>query len=434
MKAFFFLLCLSAQMVIVKANTIKDSIVYPEIGDKCPEFVFNSIDNFGKDKVSLDDLKGRWVILDLWSSSCASCVHAFPRVNALQRKYKDKVQVLLIGYDDDRIRPMFRRFKEKENLDLPCAYDTTLFSIFDVGSVPFTVVIDTNGIIRAITADLDEEKIGAILAGGAPSMKKAYRLHDAKRTTLSPFPVNKNNDVDSNFAFQSVFSRYNYTIPISYLNSNLEDCIGILGKKGFEVSGVDLSTLYRFAYFGKDGYSYGESLYGQVYNKPILELDDSSDFVTHAEKGLFCYSISFPTSKSAKGEVMKMMQNDLLSYFGYTVKVEDRSVPYWKVTATDESRKKLATRSTTRYFKGLPHIGFIARDVSIKLLMSRICADHNDQIFIDETGIQGNIDIDMSDCFFLNLMDIKRALRNNGLDLVQGHKIMRAIVIQKKSL
>ncbi len=52
-------------------------------------------------------------------------------------------------------------------------------------------------------------------------------------------------------------------------------------------------------------------------------------------------------------------------------------------------------------------------------------------IVIDDTGIKGNIDIKL-DCNLTDYVDIVRALRENGLDLVKGEKEMKVLVIRDK--
>jgi len=51
------------------------------------------------------------------------------------------------------------------------------------------------------------------------------------------------------------------------------------------------------------------------------------------------------------------------------------------------------------------------------------------KIYLDETGISGNIDITL-DCIMNDLDDLKRGLQVNGLDLVKGEKEMQVVVIQ----
>ena len=417
----------------IRAAPIKDTTIIPAVGIRCPDFLLEA-ENSSKKKVTLDDFKGKWLILDFWSSYCSACMQNFPKTNHLQEQFKDKAQVLLIGYDDDRIRPIFQRFQQKENLDLPCAYDTSLFIYFDIAALPFTVYIDPTGIVRGITGSPSAETLEAFLSGESPILPKMHFHHSPPGSfdQYAPFLVNNNGGKDDDFIYRSVLSRWDTAMPFSELNPNLDVCINVLKHKGFQLIGTDVRTLYQYAYLGKSGYSFGDSLYGKVYSRPTLEVIDSSvfgyDYSTR--KGLYCYSLNFPISKADRTTVMKMMQTDLERYFGYSATFETKMMPYWKLVVSKDGKERLLTKSHTKYFSGLPHIGFIAKDIPLISVLGQISADHQDEIFLDETGISGNIDIDLHDCFFPDLNDVRRALRQNGLDLVRAERSMRVLIIR----
>lgn len=64
------------------------------IGKKAPALHFRWISN-GKEK-SLDDFKGKVVMLDFWATKCAPCVASFPEIAELQNHYKNS-PVAIIG-------------------------------------------------------------------------------------------------------------------------------------------------------------------------------------------------------------------------------------------------------------------------------------------------------------------------------------------------
>src|SRR5258705_13906132 len=72
----------------------------PEIGKRIPDYTFTSVINFPANKLSLHDLKGKWVFLDFWATKCTSCIQSFPKVNLLQKQFKDSVDFILVGTND----------------------------------------------------------------------------------------------------------------------------------------------------------------------------------------------------------------------------------------------------------------------------------------------------------------------------------------------
>lgn len=71
---------------------------HPLIGNPAPDFNLQDID--GKE-LSLGSLRGKWVLLDFWSSTCANSTSQFPALKEFYAKYKDHVEVLGVDCEDD---------------------------------------------------------------------------------------------------------------------------------------------------------------------------------------------------------------------------------------------------------------------------------------------------------------------------------------------
>ncbi len=54
--------------------------------------VFQSI---GKEILLLSDFKGKYVVLDFWSSTCGVCIEKFPKTQKLYEKYNDNPSVIV---------------------------------------------------------------------------------------------------------------------------------------------------------------------------------------------------------------------------------------------------------------------------------------------------------------------------------------------------
>ena len=66
-------------------------------GDACPKFIFKDMD--GKE-VSLEQFKGKYVVIDVWASWCQPCKQEFPNLKKLEEKYKDK-NVVFVSISSD---------------------------------------------------------------------------------------------------------------------------------------------------------------------------------------------------------------------------------------------------------------------------------------------------------------------------------------------
>ncbi|RKF32497.1 TlpA family protein disulfide reductase [Sphingobacterium siyangense] len=115
--------------------------------------------------VSMAQFKGKPLILDFWSTSCASCITKFPKLHVLQLKFQRDFNVLLVNSEDnDQIHRMRNDFL-RDNI-LPTVYsDRYLNALFPHRGVPYYVWITPIGRISAITSAefVDEQKVKAFI-------------------------------------------------------------------------------------------------------------------------------------------------------------------------------------------------------------------------------------------------------------------------------
>ena len=111
-----------------------------------PEFSFTSREG---EFISLDELKGRTVLLDFWGSWCGPCVQATPGLIKLRRKFTGQ-PVIFVGIARDE-QAKWSTYLEKNNMDWPQYLDTEsrVIRLFRVEAYPTYIVLDGDGIIRA---------------------------------------------------------------------------------------------------------------------------------------------------------------------------------------------------------------------------------------------------------------------------------------------
>lgn len=116
-------------------------------GQKAPGFKLFDLNN---KEVSLNDFRGKCVLIDFWGSYCGPCKKTFPYLKELYGKYKDKgFEIIGITLDKDE-----KRWKETvKKCDIPWVQlsnikaNSTIFKTYNVVGIPFTYLIDKNGII-----------------------------------------------------------------------------------------------------------------------------------------------------------------------------------------------------------------------------------------------------------------------------------------------
>jgi thiol-disulfide isomerase/thioredoxin len=120
------------------------------IGKPAPDIHFTDVLNDRQTSYKLSDFKGKVVIIDFWATWCA-CMVGLPRLENWQKKYPDNLKVITIASDS---RSRLQKFLKNKPIGLPIALDSIdkYEKYFPHRAIPHTVIIDKNGIVRAISA------------------------------------------------------------------------------------------------------------------------------------------------------------------------------------------------------------------------------------------------------------------------------------------
>lgn len=169
-------------MLNMYQNYFAESIAIREqfpVGSPSP--TFENYENHKGGTTSLEDLKGKYVYVDVWATWCAPCIAEIPALKELDEKYADKnIQFVSISIDDamrsgggdaDAAKSKWRAMVEKENL-----IGLQLFSDKNWQS-DFVKDYKINGIPRFILIDPDGNVVNA--NAPRPSSKKLVELFDS---------------------------------------------------------------------------------------------------------------------------------------------------------------------------------------------------------------------------------------------------------------
>lgn len=98
--------------------------------------------------LSLDELKGKVVLLDFWATWCPPCVAATPGLVRLHNKYKDR-PFALIGVSLDRDQRAWADYIDEHQMAWPQYLDKgQVARAFAVQPIPTYILIDHEGVIR----------------------------------------------------------------------------------------------------------------------------------------------------------------------------------------------------------------------------------------------------------------------------------------------
>ncbi|ADR22290.1 hypothetical protein MATR_00690 [Marivirga tractuosa] len=117
-------------------------------GDISPEFNYETVDG---NTVSLSDLKGKYVYIDVWATWCGPCIKQIPYLKELEELYQDKNVVFVsISVDKETAKNKWKKMiaeKELGGLQLFAdkSFDSEFMEAYAVNSIPRFILIDPDG-------------------------------------------------------------------------------------------------------------------------------------------------------------------------------------------------------------------------------------------------------------------------------------------------
>jgi thiol-disulfide isomerase/thioredoxin len=111
--------------------------------------------------ITLDDLKGKIVVLDFWATWCGPCIRAIPHNNEIHRAHAE--DVVFIGICHPRGAEKAKDVVEKHGVAYPVALDTDKKTIeaYKVNGYPDYYIFDRTG--KLVVADCANAKVGEVL-------------------------------------------------------------------------------------------------------------------------------------------------------------------------------------------------------------------------------------------------------------------------------
>jgi thiol-disulfide isomerase/thioredoxin len=113
-----------------------------------PPFAVTTTDG---QRISLDDLKGKVVLIDFWATWCGPCREALPHVRDIAKNFQGQPLVVLsVSLDDDEQK--WKAFVEKNGMTWPQYRDGgfggPVARLFGVEAIPHTFTIDADGVLQ----------------------------------------------------------------------------------------------------------------------------------------------------------------------------------------------------------------------------------------------------------------------------------------------
>ena len=149
-KFFLFLILMSMAALFLENRAYGDThymeelaIVRFEEKIKTQNFILTSLDGI---EISLEDYRGKIVLLNFWATWCLPCLVEMPSMEKLYNEFKDKgFTILAIDMQEDA--DSVKVFSEKLKLNFPILLDSdgSVGQFYGVRSIPTTYLVDREG-------------------------------------------------------------------------------------------------------------------------------------------------------------------------------------------------------------------------------------------------------------------------------------------------
>lgn len=427
MKKTIYLLVMAVLCLNFKANS--QQIQPLKFGDKIPQSLwdakFTALQGDGKKTtITLNDYKGKLVILDFWATWCSACIEGFDKVQKLQNQFPQELKVLLIT--NESITKIDEFFKKRitwgQQVELTSIVEgAPLTAYFQHELIPHYVWISPDGNLLATTSSLEikPEHIKEILAGkkGKFSMKidvdtsrplysEEYLPEDKLQHysvllkgllegTGSTTILRTRNDANvgitiTNSSIQSIFEYCFRAIDKNYFPSRLKLYVADSSKLAPEKSQMEIMDWYNRNAYSFD-LSVNEDKAANLYKGMLNELNHSSPyegFVSLKKQSCF---VLVPYGKENKWSYKSGE---------YKSVIEKNSTELTKVPVNF-----LIAALNTELFMGLP--------------------------VLDETGYKGKIQIKITGK--MNSLDeLRQELKKYGLNLRKAKRVFNEFIIRDK--
>ena len=132
-------------------------------GKVSPKFI--DYENYTGGTTSLDDLKGKYVYIDLWATWCGPCKKEIPYLKEVEKAYHDKnIEFVSISMDRKKAYNTWKNMvKEKElsGVQLWANEDNAFAEAYKVSGIPRFILIDPDGNI--VNADAPRPSNSALM-------------------------------------------------------------------------------------------------------------------------------------------------------------------------------------------------------------------------------------------------------------------------------
>ncbi|MBK1439689.1 TlpA family protein disulfide reductase [Parapedobacter sp. ISTM3] len=388
-----------------------------QIGDTIPESLWHlplQVVNHpeGKDTTTLNDYRGKLIILDFWATWCSACLKAFPKLDSLRQSIPE---LEVIRVTEEHIKP--------SAISWPSVVkDSLLATYFPHRLIPHYVWINPGGSVYAFTStdQLTAANIYAALADVEVDMAQKRDLDVSKPLFLA-----------DDFQMQGL-QYYAVLHRGRYYGIGSES---LYRRTDGVLTGRALTNRSLYSLFTSAARPLLEQA-GQTYtsNRVVLDVRDSAGLVIDSDKpghvdDTYSYDINVLPERA--GALYRLMLDDLNRHTDFHGSIEDRTMDCLVLRRTGIV-DRLATKGARP--EGQLKVGAPIRLTNrpLKALVVFLNAfDQLHHVVLDETGYAAPVDIELP--ALVSVETLNEHLGRYGLVLEKARRTIPMFIIRDHS-
>jgi len=429
----FSMFSLSAQTPRKDSGADGLSIKPLKVGDSIPQWLWNhpveaANHVTGKTTISLQEYRTKkLIILDFWATWCTACIKGFPKIQTLNTEFVKDIVILPVSDEsDERTDKFFQGVGQEYRYLTSVINDKILNRSFPHRGIPYYVWIRDNKVIATTDGfEITDENIRKAISSSESQIQSIKKIDRKIR------PLLQSSLVDSTMNVQA------YSIFINgYIRGMSAGSFARYTPQG-KVYGRQFANLpLKDMYFGiathlfkeKQQHFYSKLMFTECADPSLLDADPTAPLEKYSPK-TYSYELNVPFDRT--DSLYEFMLADLNRYTNFVATMEKRDLKCLVLKKCTENEKlKSKTVASESSFK---NAAVRLRKVPLSYLLNHLNALKTfEEYFVDDSGIDYLIDIDLGDKSSIKALN--EGLHLYGLTLVNEIRPVEIMVIRDKQM
>lgn len=309
-----------------------------KLGDKLPKLKITNLYNTSLKSIHTEDLTGKIVLIDFWSTWCKGCIIGLMRMDSLQKQFGDKILILPVTYEPKEIVDKFwKKNAITKRLKLfSVTNDTVLQKLFPHTGVPSEFWLDKSGRFLSATdiEYVNEKEFTSLIEGSKPNWVAftTKKPHDFSKKMLAPTTNLENMD-----CFYSAFFNYsaNEKSEFNILIDSVKKTIRITFVN-FNIAGLYYHSLSDLPLLRSK-----KRTFYNIKNKARVKYDKQYGYKTAWDyNNTYSYELFWSLGDSLNvSAAFKKMRIDLDSFLGLKSEIKEVESDYYALIKKDSMNR-----------------------------------------------------------------------------------------------